>query len=59
MARTEQFVESTLVGDAQVMLGNTPFTSFGSSPLLIALGLLLGSMGLLYRTLWRDVDKSD
>ncbi|MDP5069501.1 MAG: apolipoprotein N-acyltransferase [Congregibacter sp.] len=59
VARTEQFVESTLVGDAQVMLGNTPFTSFGSSPLLIALGLLLGSMGLLYRTLWRDVDKSD
>ena len=55
-ARTEQFVEATLVGDAQVMLGHTPFTSFGSLPLLTALSLLLGSMGLLYLTLWRDAE---
>lgn len=59
ISRTEQFVESTLVGKAQVMLGSTPFTSFGSLPLLIALGLLLGSMGLLHRTLWRDADGTD
>ncbi|MFK8043238.1 apolipoprotein N-acyltransferase [Congregibacter sp.] len=57
VARSEQFVESTLMGNAQVMLGNTPFTSFGSMPLLIALGLLLGSMSLMYRVLWRDADK--
>jgi apolipoprotein N-acyltransferase len=59
VARSEQFVETTLVGDAQVMLGNTPFSSFGSLPLLIALGLLIGSMGILYRTLWRDSDSDD
>lgn len=59
VSRTEQFVESTLVGEAQVMLGNTPFTSFGSLPLLLGLGMLLASMGLMYRTLWRDVDIDD
>lgn len=52
--QSEQFVETTLVGDAQVMLGNTPFTSFGSLPLLVALWLLLGSMAGLYGTLWRE-----
>ncbi len=59
VARTAQFEETTLVGDAQVMLGHTPFTSFGSVPLLTALGLFLGSMGLLYRTLWRDSESSN
>lgn len=54
--QSEQFVETTIVGDAQVMLGNTPFTSFGSLPLLIALWLLLGSMAALYATLWRAAD---
>jgi apolipoprotein N-acyltransferase len=56
LVRGEQFVETTLFGEAQVMLGHTPFTSFGSLPVLIALGLLLASMFLLYRTLWRDGD---
>ena len=55
VARTEQFVETTLTGRAQVMLGHTPFTSFGSTPLLAALLLLLAAMSLLYRTLWRNV----
>lgn len=59
VTRSEQFVEATIVGDAQVMLGHTPFTSFGSKPILIALVLLLGSMALLYRTLWRDSDADD
>ena len=53
---TDQFVEDTLVGDAQVMLGHTPFTSFGSWPVLLALLLLLALMSALYRTLWRDED---
>ena len=53
---TDQFVEDTLVGDAQVMLGHTPFTSFGSWPVLLALILLLALMSALYRTLWRDED---
>lgn len=51
---TEQFVESTLVGDAQVMLGHTPFTSFGSKPVLASLLTLLVLMAALYHTLWRD-----
>ncbi len=54
LARTPQFEEASLTGEAQVMLGHTPFTSFGSVPLLTALGLVLGCMALLYRTLWRD-----
>jgi apolipoprotein N-acyltransferase len=53
VARTPQFEEASLMGEAQVMLGHTPFTSFGSTPLLTALGLVLGCMALLYRTLWR------
>ncbi|GAB5414226.1 MAG: apolipoprotein N-acyltransferase [Congregibacter sp.] len=54
VTRSEQFVETTIVGDAEVMLGHTPFTSFGSVPLLSALSFLLVSMALMYRTLWRD-----
>lgn len=54
VARSQQFVETTVVGDVQVMLGHTPFTSFGSLPLLLALSLLMGAMSLLYRTLWRE-----
>jgi apolipoprotein N-acyltransferase len=53
---TPQFEEATLTGQAQVMLGHTPFTSFGSTPLLTALFILLGLMALLYHTLWRDED---
>lgn len=56
VARSEQFVEQTVLGDAQVMLGHTPFTSFGSTPILVALLLLLGLMTAMYRTLWRDED---
>ena len=59
VARSEQFVETTVVGDAEVMLGHTPFTSFGSRPILIALVVLLALMALLYRTLWRDDDLSE
>ncbi|MEE4279441.1 MAG: apolipoprotein N-acyltransferase [Halieaceae bacterium] len=56
IARTPQFEEATLTGEAQVMLGHTPFTSFGSTPLLTALFTLLALMALLYHTLWRDED---
>jgi len=54
VARTAQFEEATLTGEAQVMLGNTPFTSFGSTPVLATLVVLLALMALLYITLWRD-----
>jgi apolipoprotein N-acyltransferase len=54
VARTEQFVAATLTGEAEVMLGNTPFSSFGSKPIIggCALGLFL--MGLMYLGFWRD-----
>lgn len=58
VARTEQFREQTLQGTAEVMLGHTPFTSFGSTPVLLALVLLLASMYLIHRVLWRDSDHS-
>jgi apolipoprotein N-acyltransferase len=44
-----------LTGEAQVMLGHTPFTSFGSTPLLASLLVLLVLMSALYRTLWADL----
>ncbi|MEM9315855.1 MAG: apolipoprotein N-acyltransferase [Pseudomonadota bacterium] len=56
LSATPQFEEATLTGEAEVMLGNTPFTSFGSTPLLAALFVLLTLMALLYNTLWRDQD---
>ena len=52
VARTEQFVERTLVGDARAMLGHTPFTSFGSAPVIAGCGLLLLLMTLAHATLW-------
>jgi apolipoprotein N-acyltransferase len=55
VARSEQFVETVLTGKAQVMLGHTPFTSFGSTPLLASLLVLLVLMSALYRTLWADL----
>ncbi|MEM8941128.1 MAG: apolipoprotein N-acyltransferase [Pseudomonadota bacterium] len=56
VAKSARFEETVVEGEAQVMLGNTPFTSFGSTPILSALALLLFAMGVLYRTLWRDGD---
>jgi apolipoprotein N-acyltransferase len=52
--RTEQFVETTLTGQAEAMLGNTPFSSFGNKPIVIAcfLGLIL--MWLMYLGFWRE-----
>ncbi|MEQ8515460.1 MAG: nitrilase-related carbon-nitrogen hydrolase, partial [Chromatocurvus sp.] len=52
-AQTEQFVETTLTGKAEVMLGHTPFTSFGPLPVIIACASLLVLMALAYLTLWR------
>jgi len=54
VARTEQFVATTLTGEAEAMLGTTPFGSFGNAPIIggCFLGLLL--MGLMYLGFWRD-----
>jgi apolipoprotein N-acyltransferase len=53
VTRSEQFLETTLVGDAQVMLGHTPFTSFGALPVVVACAALLLLMAVLYAALWR------
>jgi len=54
LKRTEQFVSTTLIGEAQAMLGTTPFGRFGNTPIIAAcfVGLLL--MGLMYLGFWRD-----
>ena len=54
LQRTEQFVATTLTGEAVPMLGVTPFGSFGNTPIIAGcfLGLLL--MGLMYLGFWRD-----
>jgi apolipoprotein N-acyltransferase len=53
-ARTAQFEEATLVGDARAMLGHTPFTSFGTAPVIGGCALLLLMMALAYRLFWRE-----
>jgi len=56
VAQTERFVSDTLVGEAEVMLGETPFGSFGTLPIIGACALCLLLMGLMYGAFWRDED---
>jgi apolipoprotein N-acyltransferase len=52
--RTEQFVATTLTGEAEVMLGNTPFSSFGNTPIIAGCFISLLLMALMYFGFWRD-----
>jgi apolipoprotein N-acyltransferase len=52
-ARTGQFVETVLRGKAEVMMGSTPFGSFGSTPVLVGCALVWLLLSLLQRTLWK------
>lgn len=54
VARSEQFVETTLKGEVEPMLGNTPFGSFGSRPVLLGCLIALLVMATLYRAFWRE-----
>ena len=54
VAQTEQFVATTLTGEAEVMLGNTPYASLGSVPILAGCSLGLLIMALMYVGFWRD-----
>jgi apolipoprotein N-acyltransferase len=54
LAHSEQFVESSLNGTAEVMLGRTPFGSFGVTPVIAGCGLILLVMALMHRALWRE-----
>ena len=56
IARTEQFVETTLSGEVEVMLGKTPFGSFGSLPMITGCGVTLALMLLMYLGFWREND---
>lgn len=53
-ARTEQFVETVLTGEAQVMLGRTPFGSFGSYPVIVGCFSALLLMTLMFAGGWRE-----
>jgi apolipoprotein N-acyltransferase len=56
ISATDQFVETSLSGEVETMLGNTPFSSFGSAPIIIGCGLGLGLMVLMYFGFWRETD---
>jgi apolipoprotein N-acyltransferase len=54
VAQTEQFVETVLTGEAEVMLGNTPFGSFGTVPVIAGCFASLLLMALMYVGFWKD-----
>ncbi len=54
VVRTEQFVETTLTGEVEVMLGNTPFSSFGVVPVVVGCMVTLLLMWLMYLGFWRE-----
>ncbi len=56
VGQTDQFVTTTLHGEAEVMLGRTPFSSFGSAVIIGGCALALLIMVLLYLAFWRDAD---
>jgi len=56
--RTEQFVETTLFGKAWVMLGRTPFGSFGSLPVIAGCATALILMLAMYAAFWRVPDRN-
>ena len=56
VTRTEQFVEATLEGEVEVMLGLTPFGSFGSRPIIVGCASALLLMVLMYLGFWRETE---
>ena len=54
VAETAQFEETSLLGKAEVMLGNTPVGSFGSLPVIVSCFSILLLMVLMQLTLWRS-----
>ena len=54
VSRTEQFREAVLTGQAEVMLGSTPFASFGNIPILAACFGALSLMWVMHLAFWRD-----
>jgi apolipoprotein N-acyltransferase len=56
VARSQQYMEATLTGEVDVMLGTTPFGSFGVTPVIAGCGIALGLMVLMYLGFWREKD---
>lgn len=54
--RTDQFVETVLTGKAEAMLGNTPFGTFGTLPVIAGSAGTLLLMALMYLGFWREKD---
>jgi len=54
VARTPQFIATTLHGKVELMLGDTAFSSFGSKPVLMGCFITLVLMALMYLVFWRD-----
>ncbi len=54
MRSSAQFEATTLTGEAQVMLGNTPYGSFGSIPVIAGCAASLLLMMIMYLAFWRD-----
>ena len=57
VASSEQFVETTLTGRAEVLLGRTPVGSFGSLPVIVACFIALGVMVLVQLLFWRSTSR--
>ncbi|GHD24996.1 apolipoprotein N-acyltransferase [Parahalioglobus pacificus] len=56
LTSSEQFVETTLTGEAEVMLGRTPVGSFGTLPIVFASAIALVLMFIMQATFWRPRD---
>lgn len=56
VVRSEQYVEAILIGEVEVMLGSTPFGSFGVTPVIAGCGIALLLMFLMYLGFWRERD---
>ncbi len=54
LSQTQQFQRETLAGQAQVMLGTTPFGSFGNWLVIGGCSLCLLLMWLMYVGFWRE-----
>ena len=53
---SRQFETEVLTGEAEVMLGSTPFATFGNLPILACCAGGLLFMALVYLAFWRDND---
>ncbi|MFT4614119.1 MAG: apolipoprotein N-acyltransferase [Bacteroidia bacterium] len=56
LKHSRQFQQETLIGEAEVMLGNTPFGSFGNLPIIAGCAGGLFLMALMYLGFWREMD---